>query len=83
MEKRDFNENEPFTVSISSNGNTYTAELPWDSSVEDILDAFTGMLVSATFPYPSILRSMQTFAEEHLDAYYPQIDEDSNLFDEE
>lgn len=83
MDKRDFNENGPFTVSISSNGNTYTAELPWDSSVEVILDAFTGMLVSATFSYTSILKRMRHFAEEHLDAYYPQRDEDSNPFEEE
>lgn len=39
----------PFRITIESHGNKYTAELPWDATMEAIAEALRGLLVAATW----------------------------------
>lgn len=46
---------EPIKISLTMHGVTHTVDgLNWDSSAEDLVDAFKRLLVGATFP-PTIL----------------------------
>lgn len=53
-------------LTFETNDNRFSWESPYiDSSMEDILDAFYGMMVSATWQPETILRAMQDFVYEH------------------
>ena len=41
-------------------------EMPWDASVEDVLQALYGAMVAATFQPMSVLEGMKEFAESNL-----------------
>lgn len=45
--------------------------LAWNAGMDDFLDAFYGLCVSATFMPKTILIHMKEFAEEKLEAYWP------------
>ena len=46
---------DPVTITLTMHGVTHTVEgLDWDSSADDLIDAFKRLLVGAAFP-PSIL----------------------------
>lgn len=62
---------EPTKLSLSSHGKTYTAELPWDATFSDILNALIGLGVAATYSHKGMLESMQEFATEELEAIFP------------
>ena len=66
-----YKEKEPFSrlTLESSYGTKQIAE--WDHediSIDDILDAFYGILIGATWHPQTILQAMQEFAEEKLEA---------------
>lgn len=52
-------------------GKKFISELHWDANINDVLDAFVGMMVSATFPYETVLSEMHDFSEEALEAHFP------------
>lgn len=58
-------------LTLTAHGQTYSAELAWDSSFSDILQALLGLGVAATYSHRGMLLSMQEFAEEELNACYP------------
>lgn len=64
-------ENEKTILTIEQNNMKFISEMPWDASMDDLLDAFYGLCVSATFTPKTILTHMKEFAEEKLEAYWP------------
>ena len=58
-------------LTLEHDGKKYTAELNWDCGCEDLLDAFLGLTVCATYPYKNMLETMKEWAENQLDAYFP------------
>lgn len=67
-------------LTIESNDMKFISELPWDAGMDDILDAFFGMCISTTFAPKTILTHMKEFADEKLEAYWP---DEYNLEDTE
>lgn len=59
-------ENNKTVISLEHDGCKHTSELPWDANLNDLLNAFFGLCVSATFYPNSILECMKEFAEERL-----------------
>ena len=64
-------ENEKTILTMESNDMKFISEMPWDVGMDDILDAFYGLCISATFTPKTILTHMKEFAEEKLEAYWP------------
>lgn len=50
-------------LTLVSNGNTYSAELSWDAGLNDLFDAFKGLLVCATFHQESVENHILELAE--------------------
>lgn len=63
---------EPTKLSLSSHGKTYSAELAWDSTFSDILNALVGLGVAATYSHRGMLESMQEYATEELEVMFPE-----------
>ena len=59
--------NEKTTLSLTINGNKYSAEMNWDVNIDAMLDSFYGMCISATFQERTILEAMRDFAESKLE----------------
>lgn len=59
-------ENNKTIISLEHAGYKHTSELPWDANLDDLLNAFFGLCVSATFYPNNILECMKEFAEEKL-----------------
>lgn len=51
----------------------FISNIPWDSDLESVFDAFIGMLVSETFSYKGILTTMYDKARELLSIYHPDV----------
>lgn len=64
-------ENEKTILTIEHNNMKFISEMPWDAGMDDMLDVFYGLCVSATFAPKTILSHMKEFAEEKLEAYWP------------
>ena len=64
-------DNEKTILTIEQNNMKFTYEMPWNAGMDDFLDAFYGLCVSATFMPKTILIHMKEFAEEKLEAYWP------------
>lgn len=62
-------------LTLEHDGKKYTAELNWDCGCEDLLDAFLGLTVCATYSYKNMLETMKEWAENQLEAYFPNRDE--------
>ena len=63
---------EPMKLTLSSHGKTYSAELAWDSTFSDILNALVGLGVAATYSHRGMLESMQAYATEELEVMFPE-----------
>ena len=63
---------EPTKLSLSSHGKTYSAELAWDSTFSDILNALIGLGVAATYSHRGMLESMEEYATEELEVMFPE-----------
>lgn len=45
----------PYKITIETpNGKKFTAEIPWDADVEEMVQAFGGLMVSCTYPYETV-----------------------------
>lgn len=60
-----YRENEPTRLSLSHGNKTMSAELPWDASLDDIMEAFIGCLRGITFG-EWVVESIKEWCEEHL-----------------
>lgn len=64
----------------------FISNIPWDSDLDSVFDAFIGMLVSETFSYKGILTTMYEKGKELLSIYHPDVvkdDEDGcNILDD-
>ncbi|MBP5724826.1 MAG: hypothetical protein J6X18_14785 [Bacteroidales bacterium] len=57
-------------LTLESYGNVISWESPYtDASMEDLLYAFYGLCVGATWLPKTVLENMRDFAEEHLSVY--------------
>ena len=57
-------------LTLESYGNVFSYESPYaDASMEDLLYAFYGLCVAATWLPKTVLENMRDFAEEHLSVY--------------
>lgn len=53
------------TVTIRHNDNVYSAELAWDATGYDLLEAFTGLMFTAGFGIETIVDSLEEVKELH------------------
>ena len=69
-------------LTLESYGNVIYWESPYsNASMEDLLYAFYGLCVAATWLPKTVLENMQDFAEEHLSVYENNITQ--NIEDDE
>lgn len=54
----------PTKITLEALGHKHSSELSWDAGIVDILDAFYGMCISATFHPETILSNMQEWLDE-------------------
>lgn len=60
-----YNENPPTKLTLSHEGVTMSAELPWDANLDDIMDAFVGCLRGITFG-DWVVKSIKEWCEDQL-----------------
>ena len=58
----------PAVLTLEINDQKITIEMPWDVPIDDMITAFYGACVTATWQPVTILEHMKRFAEEKLDA---------------
>lgn len=63
---------EPMKLTLSSHGKTYSAELAWDATFSDILNALVGLGVAATYSHRGMLECMQEYATGELEIMFPE-----------
>lgn len=51
---------EPTRLTYESHGNKYTATLPWDANGAAVIQAFAGLMQSASFTHETIGRLIQS-----------------------
>ena len=56
-------------LTLENNGYKFNSEMSWDANMEDLLDSFYGMCVSATFNPLTVLEAMKEFSESHLEVF--------------
>ena len=77
-------ENDKTKLTLESYGKVISWETPYnDASIEDLLYAFYGLCVSATWLPKTVLEAMQTFAEEHLSVYENDDNNNENDYNNE
>jgi hypothetical protein len=54
----------PTIISLEHHGKKHSSELPWDADMYELLDAFYGMCVSATFHPTTVLSAMSEWVNE-------------------
>ena len=59
-----YSENKATILTLDHGHQKTTVELPWDAGMEDLLDAFYGMCVCATYSPSTVLQGMAEFLEE-------------------
>jgi|688.fasta_scaffold685610_3 hypothetical protein len=59
---------EPSIISISSHGDKFTAEIAWDASVDDMFNAFRGLMICAGY-HPGSIENYTIELAEELDRY--------------
>ena len=67
--------NEPTILKFSHSGFTHTAELPWDTGMEDLLQSFYGLCVASGWMPSTVLEAMHEFA--HSSDVYNWIEPDA------
>lgn len=58
----------PAVLTLEINDQKISVEMPWDAPIDDMLTAFYGACVTATWQPVTILEHMKSFAEEKLEA---------------
>jgi len=56
----------PTMVSLKTSDTQVNIELPWDVSIEDLINAFYSACIGITYQPQTVLRCMKEFAEERL-----------------
>lgn len=56
----------PTILSLKHNSSVITVELPWDVSIDELLNAFVGACVGVTFNEESVLKVMKEYAQDRL-----------------
>ena len=64
----------PAKLTLEINDQKISVEMPWDVPIDDMLTAFYGACVTATWQPITILEHMKDFAEEKLEALGHPID---------
>ena len=54
----------PTKITLEAHGHKHSSELNWDAGLDDILDAFYGLCIAATFHPETILSYMQEWLDE-------------------
>jgi hypothetical protein len=57
----------PTLLSIKTADTQVNIELPWDVSIEDLINAFYSACIGITYQPKTVLQNMKDFADEHLD----------------
>jgi hypothetical protein len=72
---------EPMLITVKHHGKTFTAELPWDSSLNEIFEAINGLLVADGWSESTIQDHIIEYGQELEDYknYSKNKDEDSDL----
>lgn len=60
-------DHKPTKITLESHNKKHSSELNWDAGLDDILDAFYGLCIAATFHPESILNVMKDWVEEKMD----------------
>lgn len=63
-----FDENKPTVITLDHGHQKVTVELPWDAGMDDLIDAFYGMCVCATFTPGTIIQGFREFLEEKAES---------------
>lgn len=58
----------PAVLTLEINDQKISIEMAWDAPISDMVTAFYGACVTATWKPVTILERMKTFAEEQLEA---------------
>ena len=66
-----FGHNEPFKMTVESDGKKFTAELPWDATLDDILDAFVSQMIGLTWQPDTIASALAEKAESLREDFTP------------
>jgi hypothetical protein len=61
---------DPMIITVKHHGKTFTAELPWDSSLDDIFEAINGLLVADGWSESSV--------QDHIIEYGQELEEYKN-----
>lgn len=56
----------PIQLSVKSSKRSLTIHIPWDSSIDDYVDAFYIMLINEAFHPETIHKAFYEFGKEHL-----------------
>lgn len=70
---------DPMIITVKHHGKTFTAELPWDASLDDIFEAINGLLVADGWQSDWVINGFKEYAEER----YPDNAEIKPITDEE
>lgn len=57
-------QNPPVRITIESHGNKFSAELSWDSSLDDIFPALLGLFVSSGYSQEGVLDYIVNWADD-------------------
>lgn len=57
---------EPMMITVKNHGKTLTAELPWDSGLEDIFEAINGLLVGTGWRSEWVVSGFKEYAEDRM-----------------
>lgn len=61
---------DPMIITVKHHGKTFTAELPWDSNLDDIFEAINGLLVADGWSESSV--------QDHIIEYGQELEEYKN-----
>ena len=62
-------EPEKTIVTLESHGKKHSSELNWDAGIYDILNAFYGLCVAATFDPVQVVKGMREWSEEKCENF--------------
>ena len=58
------NENKPTILKLEHGGTVQTVELPWDANMLDMLQAFYGLCIGATWQPSTVIEGMYDFVQQ-------------------
>lgn len=64
-------------LSLTMYGRTHSSTMPNDADMDDLIDAFIGLCVCATYQYETIVRTLRDRAQEIIDVHFPEDEENA------